>query len=246
MVDHPVWLPLEQRRPGVDVDGSLVDDRLVALLRVLAGGVEEVAGADGLPHPRRRLVARRRRVGRGDQVEAVAVHDRHQLLPDVLRAPHRPLLDKVLEAPRLGEVGGLPALVDRQQSQVVPLGRVEARLFRVGGGLLLARAVKDVLRREHRDDRQHLLGASQVDRGDERFRQGWVERELGHFPAEARQQPLVVERAEVVELLERRNERRRRRRVHEIKAEQVVDSHGLQGQDGHAQVRPLDFRDGKG
>ena len=83
---------------------------------------------------------------------------------------------------------------------MVALGRVEPRLFRVGGGLLLARAVEDVLRGQHRDDRQHLLGAAQVDRGDERLGQRGVERELGHLAAEARQQPLVVERAEVVEL----------------------------------------------
>ena len=59
--------------------------------------------------------------------------------------------------------------------------------------------------------------------------------------SEAREQALVVERAERVQLLERRDERGHRRRVHEVEREQVVDAHRLQREHRARQVRPLDL-----
>ena len=51
MVDDPVGLPLEKRTAGVYVHRLVLHDALVALLGVLASGVEEEAAADGLSDP---------------------------------------------------------------------------------------------------------------------------------------------------------------------------------------------------
>ena len=59
---------------------------------------------------------------------------------------------------------------------------------------------------------------------------GRLQRELRHLAPQPRQQPLLVERAQVVQLLERADQRRRGRGVHEVEAQEVVDAHGLEGQ----------------
>jgi hypothetical protein len=56
VVDDPVWLLLEGGAAGVDVHGLLLHHRLVALLRVLARGVEEEARCNRLQEGRRRAV----------------------------------------------------------------------------------------------------------------------------------------------------------------------------------------------
>ena len=81
----------------MDEHRLLLHQALVPLLRVLPRRVEEEAGADGLLDLD--VVA-----PRGDEVELVAVHDGHELLAHVLRAPHGPRLDEVLEAPGVGEL----------------------------------------------------------------------------------------------------------------------------------------------
>ena len=62
------------------------------------------------------------------------------------------LLDEVLVGPGLGELGGLPGLVDGQQREVVALRLKELGLLLVRLRLLLARPVEDVLSAQHPDD----------------------------------------------------------------------------------------------
>ena len=62
------------------------------------------------------------------------------------------LLDEVLVCPGFRELGSLPALIHGQQRHVVALRLKELCLLLVGLGLLLARAVEDVLCAQHADD----------------------------------------------------------------------------------------------
>ena len=61
-------------------------------------------------------------------------------------------LDEVLICPGFRELGSLPALIHGQQRHVVALRLEELRLLLVSLGLLLARAVEDVLCAQHADD----------------------------------------------------------------------------------------------
>mmetsp|Transcript_2661 Transcript_2661/g.9436 ORF Transcript_2661/g.9436 Transcript_2661/m.9436 type:complete len:429 (+) Transcript_2661:131-1417(+) len=232
VVDDHLWVLLEERAARVDVDLRAVGQRLVALLGVLLGGVLEVAGADRLAHARQVAAARH-------DGDAVAVHDGQQLLAHVLRAPHRPRLHKVLEAPGARELGRLPGLVDGQQREVVALGLEELGLALVGQRLLLLGPVEDVLHREHGHDREHLVGALQGHRRDEDLGQRRLERELCHLAAQRRQEALVVEGAQRVQVLEGGDEGGGRRRVHELEVQQVVDAERLERQHGVGQVGAL-------
>mmetsp|Transcript_2909 Transcript_2909/g.8721 ORF Transcript_2909/g.8721 Transcript_2909/m.8721 type:complete len:305 (-) Transcript_2909:913-1827(-) len=182
---------------------------------------------------------------RGD-LELVTVHDRQQLLAHVLRAAHRARLDEVFKAPRVGELGVRPRLVDGEVGHVVALGLEELGALRVCLRLLLLGAVPDVLDGEHRDDGEDLVGRAHVDRGDQDLGEGRLERELGHAAAEAREEAFVVERRERVEALHGGDERLHRRRVHKVKVEQVVDAHRLHLQHGVAQIGALDLGHGRG
>ena len=128
------------------------------------------------------------RVRAGGAVELVPVHDSEQLLAHVLRAPHRARLDEVLEAPRVGELGVGPRLVDGEAGEVVALRLEELGALRVGLGLLLLGAVEDVLHVEHGHEGEDLVGAAEVDALDEHLGERRLHRELGHPPAEAREQ----------------------------------------------------------
>jgi hypothetical protein len=64
-----------------------------------------------------------------------------------------------------------------------------------------------------------------------------------HPPTQARQQPLIVEGRQRMQLLQRHDQRLDGRGVHEVKMQQVVDPHRLQLEHGRGQVGPLYFRD---
>ena len=238
VVHDPVRLALEQRGRGVDVRRRVLHERFVPLLGVFLRRVEEKPGADGAAN----LVEVS---PRGDDVELVPVHDRQQLLPHVLRAAQGPRLQEILEAPRRGELLRLPRLVHGEQTEVVPFRLEELRLLLVRRRLLLPRPVPDVLRAEARDDGQDLVRTPQIHRGDEHLRHRRLERELRHLPPEPREQTLLVERAQVVQLLQRADQGLRRRRVHEVEVQQIVDPHRLERERRRPQVRALDLRHGR-
>ena len=64
--------------------------------------------------------------------------------------------------------------------------------------------------------------------------------------SEPGEQTLVVERTERVQLLHGRDQSLHGRGIHEVEGQQVVDPHGLQGQDGAGQIGPLDLGHGGG
>mmetsp|Transcript_27535 Transcript_27535/g.59266 ORF Transcript_27535/g.59266 Transcript_27535/m.59266 type:complete len:276 (+) Transcript_27535:374-1201(+) len=236
VVEDPLGVAVEDGGGGVDVDDLALVHCLVALLRILLRRVHEVARGDGLAHLR--VVLARR-----DDLQLVAVHDSEQLLAHVLRLPHRPRLDEVLEAPRVGELGVRPGLIDGEVGQVVALGLEELCALGVGLCLLLLGPVPDILDGEHRDERENLLRASKLDRLDEHLRHlRCLQRELGHTPTEAREEAFLVERVQREEALHGHHERLHGRRVHEVKVQQVVDAHRLHLQHGIAQVGALDLR----
>mmetsp|Transcript_33044 Transcript_33044/g.82292 ORF Transcript_33044/g.82292 Transcript_33044/m.82292 type:complete len:263 (-) Transcript_33044:1687-2475(-) len=216
------------------IDDLALVHRLVPFLRIFLRRVHEEAGRDRLAHLGEVLPTR------GD-LQLVPIHDGKQLLAHVLRAAHGARLDEVLKAPRVGELGVRPRLVDGEIGDVVALGLEELRPLRVRLRLLLLRPIPDVLHREHRDDREHLVGAAEVDRLDEDLRERRLEGELGHAPAEACEEPFVVKRGEGVERLHRRDESLHGRRVHEVEVEQIVHAHRLHLEHRVPQVGPLDL-----
>lgn len=151
MVHAPLRRTVEQRRRRVEEDGRAareedeserraagkgqskgerdapLDERLVALLRVLLGGVPEVAARDGatdavvvlaaredvvlvpagpcakgqLPRPRFGPTPVEPPAAEREEHDDAPVHDAEELLADVLRATHGATLDVVLGAPRV-------------------------------------------------------------------------------------------------------------------------------------------------
>jgi len=75
------------------------------------------------------------------------VHNSNQLLPDILCSSHGSGLQEVLEAPRVGELGVLPSLVDGEQSDVVSVRVIELGLLQVRLGSLLFGPVEGILHR---------------------------------------------------------------------------------------------------
>jgi len=120
-----------------------------------------------------------------------------------------------------------PAVVDGEEREVVALGLVELGLLGVGLRLLLLGAVEDAAAdAQHGDDGEDLLGALEVDTGDEHLGERRLDGQVGHLAAEAGEEALVVERRQRVQVLERRDHRLLRRRVHKVEVEQVVDACG--------------------
>ncbi|KAF4506091.1 hypothetical protein G6O67_006210 [Ophiocordyceps sinensis] len=235
VVNHPLGLLAEQGRAGVQVDGCPLDERLVPLLGILARRIAKEASAQRAPHLLRVAPARH------DPVP-VPVHDFEQLVAHVFCPLHRARVDEVLKAPRDREAAVLPRVVDVEQREVVAVGVVELCLFLVCLLLLLLGAGEDV-EVEQCHDAEYLVRAIVVHGRNEHLCQRRLHGKVGHFAPEARQQPLVVERAQRVQLLERRQHRVDGRRVHKVKVQQVVDAHGLEHEDRVCQVLPLNVRD---
>jgi len=141
---------------------------------------------------------------------------------------HRPLLHKVLHAPRTGEVVVLPGIVHTQERQMIALVLVEAglALIRLLGPLL--RPIIDILHGQHGHDGEHLVRTPQMTRHDQRLGQLRLQRELGHPSAQLGQKTLVVQGAQRVQALHRHNQRLHRWRIHEVKGQQIIDAHGLE------------------
>ena len=121
----------------------LLNNCLVAFLWVLACCMEEESRADGFPD----LVVV---TARADQVQFIAVHDLQQLLAHILRPLQTTTLNEVFMAPGVAEFAVLPALVYRQQSQMVALGLEELGFLLISLSLLLSRPVEDVLQQAWR------------------------------------------------------------------------------------------------
>ena len=122
---------------------------------------------------------------------------------------------------------------------MVPLALKESRPLLIGLRLLLPRAVEDVLGLQHGQDCQDFIAASQIHAGDQHLGHGGVHRELRHLAPQLGQHALIIERAQIVQLLQRAHHCRGRRRVHEIEIEEIVDAHGLQGQYRQREIGPL-------
>ena len=136
--DHPLWLSVEEAGAGVDGDDLTVHQGPVTLLRIFLGGVPEEARADCFLNPGGGLPT-------AYYVQLVSVHDSQQLLPHILSSLQSSLLDEVLVAPGGGELVGLPAVEDGQQSDVVALGLVELGLLLVSQLLLLLGSIENIL-----------------------------------------------------------------------------------------------------
>ena len=104
----------------------------------------------------------------------------------------------------------------------VGVGELRLGLVRLLGGVLWSH--EDRRDAQHGHDAHDLVGALELRAREEHLAMLGRQRELRHPPAQLGQVALVVERAEVVEELERAHERLRRRRVHKVKVHEVVDA----------------------
>mmetsp|Transcript_33935 Transcript_33935/g.63388 ORF Transcript_33935/g.63388 Transcript_33935/m.63388 type:complete len:240 (+) Transcript_33935:143-862(+) len=236
MVDDPLRVPLVQRGGRMDVDLVVIGEGAVPLLRIPSAGVAEVPSRDALPNA---VVV----VATGHDLKLVSVHQRDQLLPHILRAPQGARLDEVLVAPGVGEAVMGPRLVHLQQGAVVTLGLVELRLLLICQGLLVFGSVEHVLNRQHGHNGHDLVTTPQVHGGQEHLGQRRLHWELRHLPPQVGEHPLVIEGAQGPERLKGIDQGLHWRGVHEVKAQHVLDAHGLEEQDGVGEVRPLDLRD---
>lgn len=237
VIDAPIGRVPVQRARRVDVHRRLLGERPEAPLpRIVLRRVPEKPRADRPSH----AIAV---PSRADHVVLVPVHDPEQLLAHVPRVAHVFRLDEVARAPRVREPARFPALVRREQRQVVALWLVELGLLGVRLRLLVAWPVKDVRDREHRDDGQNLLGALEFDGRDEHLCQLRLHRKIGHFAAKGSQRIVaVVQCGERTKSLHGITYDSPGRTVHEVEGQEVVDAHCLEHQDGMRQVCTLDLR----
>ena len=112
MVDDPLGVLVEEGRRRMDVNGCTFDESLVSLLRVLFGRVSEEPGTDGTTDLVVVSTAR-------DDVLLVPIHDPEELFSNILSSTHGSALDVVLETIGVGEFGGLPSVVDRQEREKI-------------------------------------------------------------------------------------------------------------------------------
>mmetsp|Transcript_76646 Transcript_76646/g.228452 ORF Transcript_76646/g.228452 Transcript_76646/m.228452 type:complete len:211 (+) Transcript_76646:275-907(+) len=194
MVDDPLRIALIQCGARMDVDLLVVCQGPVPLLRVPSASIPKVARSNALADA---VVV----VATRQDLKLVTVHERDQLLPDVLRAAQGPGLDEVLITPGVGETVVRPGLVDLQERAVVSLRLVEARLLLIGHRLLVLRPVEDILDRQHGDNGHDLVATPQVDGCQEHLRELGLHGELGHLPPQPRQKPFVVQGAQCPERL---------------------------------------------
>mmetsp|Transcript_63743 Transcript_63743/g.137104 ORF Transcript_63743/g.137104 Transcript_63743/m.137104 type:complete len:424 (+) Transcript_63743:406-1677(+) len=235
VVHNPFRVPLVQGGARVDIDLLVLGQCPVTLLGITAASIAKVAGGDALPDP---VVV----IAASHNLELVPVHERDELLPDVLGAPQRPGLDEVLVAPGVGEAIVRPTPVDLQKRAMVAFGLMEARLLLVRHGLLVLGPVEHVLDREHGHYRHDLVAAPQVDCSEQHLREVRLHGKLGHLPAEFREQALVVEATQSPQAFHGVDHRLHGWLVHEVEGEHVVDTHRFQQKDDVREVRPLDFR----
>ena len=147
------------------------------------------------------------------------------------RSPHRLQLNIILKTPLSREIRILPLTVRVQKRHVVPPRPKEIlpRIIRVQG--LILRPVKNTVpHRNHRHNRNNLINALVPFALHQNLRLNRVHRQLRHSPPQFGQIPVVVQRGERVELLQRPREHFMRRRVHEVEIDQIVDPHALQHQ----------------
>lgn len=168
----------KQRRAWMQINGRALDEGLVTLLGILPGSVPEEARAERLADFCRVAATR-------DDTVVVALHDLDELLADVLRTTHLTRLNKVLVAPGGTVLGVFPAVVHVEQRQVVAVRVVEFGFLLVGLLLLVLGPVEDGLHGKHRDDSEHLVGASQVHGGDQNLGERRFHGEVGHLPPES-------------------------------------------------------------
>mmetsp|Transcript_17991 Transcript_17991/g.51087 ORF Transcript_17991/g.51087 Transcript_17991/m.51087 type:complete len:367 (+) Transcript_17991:709-1809(+) len=126
---------------------------------------------------------------------------------------------------------------------MITLGLMEFRLLHIGLGLLFFWPVERILDAQHGSDGQDLLRASQIDGEDEHLGEVGFERELRHLATQSREKALFVKGSKRVQGFQRPDQGCHRRRVHEIKPEQVVDSHRLQLQHDVSKIGSLDLGD---
>ncbi len=130
MVYAPFRCAIEERRAGMKVYGSSLNQRLVTFRGVLLRRITEKSGADG--HSNTIVI-----VATGDNIVLVPVHDAEELLTDILSSTHAAALNVILwrgrfstnpklstssrlthfETPRTGELACLPTVIHRQQRE---------------------------------------------------------------------------------------------------------------------------------
>ncbi len=94
---------------------------------------------------------------------------------------------------------------------------------------------------EHCGDAERLVAALECGAGDHHLAQLRVQREVAHDVPDARQVPVVVQSAEVVEELQGAHQRLGRGRVHEVKVHEIVDAQLLHLEHHAAEVAPQYF-----
>mmetsp|Transcript_42442 Transcript_42442/g.117469 ORF Transcript_42442/g.117469 Transcript_42442/m.117469 type:complete len:343 (-) Transcript_42442:655-1683(-) len=176
VVEAPLGLVLQDRR-RVQRDDLVVLDGQVVAGALEVGDLHEEAGQQALADVG--VVLLRVEVG-ALELEAVAVHDAHQLRAHRVRRLHRAVVDEIVVAPRRRLLVVLPRMVHVEQRQVVAVDVLEARLGLVRSARRLARPHERVGRVEHGRQREHLVGARELRRVEEHLGQLRVERELGH------------------------------------------------------------------
>lgn len=162
-------------------------------------------------------VVLRRLEGIAPQRDSQPRRHARELPPHRVGALQSAKVEEVVVAPLRRLAGLLERVEHVEQRQVVPVRVREPLPGSVCLPRRLSRPEEDLRHREHRDDRDDLVGTAERRRGDDGFRQLRVERQLGHHGPHGRELPLVVEGSQVVEELEGAHQRLGRGRVHEIK-----------------------------
>ena len=178
----------------------------------------------------------------GSPLDIEPLHDPGELLAYVVCRHERAVVEEVVVAPLLRHGAVLlEGVVHVQEGEVVPVDVSESHLRIIRRLLLLARALEDLRGGEQRGDAEDFVGAVALRAVDQHLGQLRVQRELRHDGAELCEVALVVQRAQVVEQLQRAYQRLWGGHVHEVEVDQVVDAQLLQLQHHSAEVGAEDL-----
>mmetsp|Transcript_34640 Transcript_34640/g.59687 ORF Transcript_34640/g.59687 Transcript_34640/m.59687 type:complete len:381 (-) Transcript_34640:1079-2221(-) len=235
---HPGRLGVEHRG-RVDGDHLVVLHRQVVALLLQVSHLHEQARSQAAANVR--VVVRAAEV-RAHQRQLELLHDALQLVAHVLHANNGAVVDEIVPAPVLALSVLHERVVSVEHRQVVAIHVGELSLGLVSGLGCFLGAHEDVRHTQQRHDAEHLVAALVVRGDQEHLGLLGLQRHLAHHVTQRGHRTLVVQGAQIVQLLQGTHHRFRRRRIHKVEVHQVLDAQLQQGQHHRLHARPQDLR----
>lgn len=155
MIDNPFRLSIEKWTAGMNIHLVIIYQRPVSSLRILFSRMEEEPWDNCFPDESTVPFT-------WGHFKSVSLKELNDLIADILCPLESSILNEVILAPPGRVILVLPSLVDCQHCQVVTFGVIELSFLLICQCFLFLRAIEDVWNRKHRDNRDYLLAAPEI------------------------------------------------------------------------------------